>query len=723
MALGQPTPFLTALALATLLGPGSALAGTCGVLPFAAGDDVKRGAAPNITQLVSSELDIRGGYSLVIAAPAEDFEGGDCGSSPACIREFGIANKHEAVVSGSVDMVGDDYALVITLHDANTAKSIRSVEATVPSAPLELASAVTDVVEELVTGQAPVEDEDTESVRFDDLDFDDMMDEAVAEAETPRKRSPAAPRNPSRDRGDFIEGDEGEDPFGLDDLEDLDELDMSPAEIERANREREAEQEAERRRKADEERARREREREREERDRLAREEREREERARRDREERERQARLEQERREEEDRRRIERERREEEERERARLAREEREREERDRARRDRERQERERLAREERERQERERQAREELASEPDEQITLGSALGTSGGILIGSALDDDEGGFSIGPADDEDDEGGFTIGPADDEDDALADDEPREGMIIGDEDDYDDPGVRRRRAAEREESSSDDRYARARSFGRDASSDRTASRDDEVDLDREDRSYDSRTYDDEDLDALDGERSYAERSYGSERVASTDDEYLDGRRDFTTDRGRTRVDKSATKARNRPYFSARVSGGYTNYYLHFVEYGVDIGIFPVPRVSVDLAVDFWTLSIRECPECEQEYRTLPSFYVGGSYRFTNLRIVQPYVGGDVGGIVYAIDAVTDVETGTVTSRRPNMGFAFAAKGGADFMFTRHFGLGVGLKFGGAYAAKIQEKVHPDWKPFHFLLSGKVAAVVQF
>ena len=124
------TSILLALsALALVATPTTALAGTCGVLPFSAGEGVKRGAAPNISALVSSELDIRGGYDLVIAAPAEDFEGGDCGSSTSCIREFGKANKHEAVVAGRVEVAGSEYFLTLKLHNGSTAAVIREVTA------------------------------------------------------------------------------------------------------------------------------------------------------------------------------------------------------------------------------------------------------------------------------------------------------------------------------------------------------------------------------------------------------------------------------------------------------------------------------------------------------------------------------------------------------------------------------------------------------------------
>ena len=792
--------------------PASALAGTCGVLPFSAGPGVNRGAAPNITALVSSELDIRGGYDLVIAADPEDFEGGDCGASSSCIKSFGQANKHEAVLAGTVASAGDDsYTLTLKLHDGNNASLIRTVQREVPSKADQLMDAVADVIIELVTGEAPAEEEEEDAAAsgplYDDLDFDDLMEDSEDELDEPkRKRGRAAPRNPDRDRDrDYDADEEEDDPFALDD--ELDALDLSAEEMEKKKRERERQAELERERKAEQERLARERAAE-ERRRRIAEErQREEEERLRAERAERDRRARIERERREAEEREQMERERREREEEERqARADRERREREAEERAERDRIRQEREdeerRQARAERDREEQERQAREEReereererraerereqerersrergrdrdedyarddrddamadrvarererrrneeldrAERDQDDVDLDDAvaLAPATGILIGSAFDDDDGGFTIGPADDdEDDDGGILIGSAADEisfGDDDDDDEPREGMIISEAEEDENPGVRRRREAE----SGDDRYARARNFNS-PSDDRE---DDDRDYDRSDDRVDDRDDEEDDYDRDDDYRrssarsrtasrsSSRDRDYdSSERVASRDDSYLSDEYDEydldaesygTTRRTKpsSKVSKSSTRSGNRPWFSGRVTGGYTNYYLHFAQYGLDIGVFPSPRVSVDVQVDFWTLSIRECPECEQEYRTLPSFYLGGSYRFTNLKIVQPYVGGDVGAVVYAIGTLDD-GTGAIT-RRPLMGVAFEVKGGVDFMFTRHFGLGAGLKAGLAYASKIKENVHPDWNPLQFLLNARIAAVVQF
>ncbi len=815
---------LTSLAVLLAL-PATALAGTCGVLPFSASSDVNRGAAPNITALVSSELDIRGGYDLVIAADPEEFEGGDCGSSPACIKQFGQANKHEAVVAGSVTKSGDKaYTLTLKLHDGKSAGLIRTVQRDVPSSADALMDAVTAVVVELVTGQAPDEEEEgdgaaeSEGPLFEDLDFDEMMDEADEEV-TPnnRQRGRAAPRNPGRDRDRDEDSDE-DDPF---DMDELDALDLSAEEMEKKKRDRERQAELERERQAAEERAARERaaeERRRRVAEKRAREE---EERERAERAERDRRARAERERREAAERERLERERREREEEERqARADRERRQREmeeraERDRARRDREEQERQARAeqaradrereeenaraerqrrdREEAEREEEERERRDRARADREErrsssrdddddgyrrdrsrdedmaarverererrrappreraarewgaapvELAAPLALAPAPALMIGSAFDDDDGGFQIGPGDDDDDDddyeydGGITIGSAaadiefgDDDD----DDEPVEGMIISDAAEDENPGVRRRREAE---AADGDRYARARNFRSSSSSDRDDEDEDDDELDdyrRDDEDDDGDSYSSDRSSSRERSDRRSSRSYDrDERVASRDDSYLtDDYDEYDLDAdsysaarrtsSRSNVSRSTTTSGNRPWFSARVSGGYTNYYLHFAQYGFDLSVFPAPRASVDVQVDFWTLSIRECPECEQEFRTLPSFYLGGSYRFTNLKIVQPYVGGDVGAVVYAIGTLDDGSG--VIERRPLMGAAFEVKGGVDIMFTRHFGIGAGLKAGVAYAPKIKENVHPDWNPLQFLLNARIAAVVQF
>ena len=94
----------TLIALSSLL-CGSALANDCGVLPFTSGRGVPDGAAGNITSLISSEVDIRGGFGLVLTA-GEDEVSSSCGKKSSCVKEFGAENGYDRVVSGNVDNLG-----------------------------------------------------------------------------------------------------------------------------------------------------------------------------------------------------------------------------------------------------------------------------------------------------------------------------------------------------------------------------------------------------------------------------------------------------------------------------------------------------------------------------------------------------------------------------------------------------------------------------------------
>jgi hypothetical protein len=799
--------------------PAAAEAGTCGVLPFTADAKINKGAAPNITALVSSEADIRGGWDLVITAEASEFSG-DCSKDVACLKTFGKDNGHEAIIGGHVAPAdATNYELTLRLYDGKSGAVLREVVRDVPMAADQLMNAVGPLVVELATGKskpAPAEagKEEKKGEMFADVDFEDLLGDE--EAPAPKEVSKARTRNPNHE-AEVEERAEEDDPFALGDEEDLDldEAALARKQKERERAEAEAKRAEEEKRRIDEERAAR----EREDRERAAREAAERrrieEEReaaeARRADEERRARERAERERlaREEAERERMEEERRESEARaERARIERERQEQIEAERraadARAQREREERERIeqadeerraeaarvareradaAREEDEAADRERAAsaarreeelrRVEARSNATEEVRLASAVSLApagAGIIIGGD-DDDWGDDDWDEEDDDPYRDDEEDGEEDDEADApvarTASSRPQDGAIIGE--------VRERGGSASSEAreESTDRYSRARAVTRDLADDasyrRPSSRADEeadersrtpsprrdesasrpADDDGADGSGYSRTRGasepssgysraegrsrsaDDDRDEADDDRAARATPPRDERVASRDvyedadfDE-LEGdsdRRDLSLSRSAgasTRT--SSDRPRNRPWFAARVSGGYANYYLHFAQYGVDVSVFAAPVFSVDLAADFWTLSLKECDACAAEYRTLPSFSLGVAYRFTNLKVAQPYVGGDFTSVVYAIGTLTD-EAG-VETRRPMFGAGGLVKGGADLMVTRHFGLSLGVEIGVGNAPRIKELVHPDWKPLQFLVNGRAAAVVQF
>ena len=510
----RPTRLLiAATVLAQMIWAPAAIAGTCGVAHFDAIGDVGRGAATNITSLVSSELDIRGGYDLVLAAEEGETRDG-CSSDLNCLKTFAKGGGHEHVVGGQVRAVAGQYEVTATLYEVRSGRQLRTVTQTMERTADVLIEAVPLLVVELITGEKPdVPDDETSSRSssgplFDDADFDEDMDvdegaESVDAADDRRSKDARWMKRDRRGRvirdADVEDEDEFADELDLEELDDLD-LDDITADSQRKRAEEREEADArEAARKAEEERLARlaaEEERRREEdRRRAQREEEERERRMREDEERRreeEAQARAERERR---DRERADQERREAQERERMRAEREEadrrreeaereREAEERRRAEADRDRQRRvdsereaEREAEAERRRAEYERERREEERREADERDRRRSddrvASRYDDDVVD---LDDDEDGLVLGSSISlgsglivvEDDDVGFVI---EDDDEYLEEDEEdeelRPGQVVGD------TGVRERRSIDRRRSDYDDssdRYSKARDFSR-------------------------------------------------------------------------------------------------------------------------------------------------------------------------------------------------------------------------------------------------------------
>ncbi len=767
-----------------------ASAGTCGVLPFTHGADVTDGAATNITSLVSTELDFRGGWTIVVTASKQEITDG-CGADQACLMAFGKGESHDGVVTGTIATEGSDkYRITARWYEVGTGRMKREVSQAINRKADLLIEEVPGLVTELLTGVAPVSadeaDEETadDFASLDEIDFDDLDEE---EEDEPRVKVKAKPKRDNRGRRrEPVE--ETADPFGLD-VDDLDDLEEVERENER-ERERErarAEREEDERRAREEERRRAERiaeerraEEEAAEQAREQRRERERRARARaeREREEEERQARAEQRRREREEEERRGRQARErEEERERARAARERREREEaeeRDRRAREREEREREaRVAQEARSREERreaaereDRERREQLAEarrlererererrEADDDdddtdyaaVELGSAL--DAGAISFASDDEEEGyvGFVMEDAAEEEDDDGplISMEPAD-EDDEDEDDEPEVGDLVTGGG-YDDPGARRRANAADRRADRDDRYSRARSFGSSSSDDddddddddgyrsvgddededdRLASRDDSV-VDRSRSRSRSRSRDD------DRDGTYRYRPAGSDEDDLDED---DDRDSYSSRRstGRASATKRTSDPGARRHISIRGSGGFSHYYLFFGQYGLELGIFPIDALSIDVGGEGWSLSLTEQAEDDAgeplwdengeaitttELRTLPHFSIGASWRGNFHRVIKPYAGGDVGAIMYATEKHSD------GSSTPRFGVTGMAKGGADFMITKVIGAHVGVRVGVAYSPLVEELVYFEWNPVTFVFNLKAGLTLAF
>ncbi len=786
-----------------------ALAGTCGVLPFAAEGGVDQGAADNIASLISSELDIVGDFEFVLSADAKEITDG-CGKNAKCRTAFGEGEGHSHVVAGSVGPAGaDEYTITATLYEVSGGGQVRQIQGTVGRKPDLLLDAIPLLATELATGkkkEKPAE-EKSAATTFDEPAFDDEEDDEPASKKADWQE---------RDRhGRRVRADdefEEDDLFGdIDEELNLDELDEDKQRKKQAERrEREAKEAAkkaeearlariaqeERRRREDEERRaeedqrRREREEERARQDRKRREEERRiaearqaeedarqakEERRRREEEreaaaerrrEEEREARAEEKRRDQE-RRAAEERRREREERE----AEEARERDERRAADdRRREREEAEEAEREERraasdreerraaadreerraasDRQDRRRRAEEDerrreeealLASrEEDEEPRLSSALES-----------DEDDGFVI-----EDEDPGFVIEDEEDdyEDEVEVEEEDDEGaVLIAHEDD--EPASRSRRRPRRRDYN--DAYSRAREFsdrdkGDDAQSDeRSYDRDDE-DRDHDDRrsdedgdfdgpdreddrdadrlayhgeGYPEKGSRDRKYDDLDEDEGRAVRARPSRDRRDTEDYSDVSSRYDDRDEVSARSTARATAPSDRQYINIRGHFGYTNYYLHFAEYGLDLGVLVHEQVSIDAGIDFLSVGLTETDEATnqdvQRVHTLPTFTVGGSWHGQFHKIVKPWAGAEFSSTLYAVVRVGGPEG----PREPRGSAGFNIKGGVDFMFLRFLGVHVGVKGGLAYSPDIETTVSADWRPLAGVFNATVGATLQF
>jgi hypothetical protein len=309
------------------------------------------------------------------------------------------------------------------------------------------------------------------------------------------------------------------------------------------------------------------------------------------------------------------------------------------------------------------------------------------------------------------------------------DADEDEDPVVGDLVTDGG-YDDPGARRRAAAADRKTQREDRYSRARNFGSSSDED-------------EDEGYTSLDSDDDDDDRSSrGNRSSDNRARERDtdrdgtyryRPGGADDDDLDPDPDsdsYASSKGtssRARTDPTA-----RRHISIRGSGGVSAYYLWFGQYGIDLGIFPVDQLSIDVGAEGWSLSLTEQdvddsgdPMWDEnglaitstELRTLPHLTVGASWRGNFHRVIKPYAGGDVGALMYATEVPAD--GGSI----PRFGVTGMAKAGSDFMFTKFLGAHVGVRVGVAYSPKVEELVFFEWNPVTFVFNFKGGLTLTF
>ena len=704
---------LVALCLATvLLSSASALADSAGILPFSSGKGVPQGAAENIASLVSTEVDIRGGYDLVLSA-ADDEVAAGCGERSACVDEYGRANSFSHVVTGSVSSAGSKrYTLVLTLYKMGSAAAVRQVLNTMSRSPDSLLNGIPDLVVELLTGQRPVHEEDKPSndrnskagLFTDGDEFGDDENLGGSEQAGSNGETDGEDRKwMERDRnGRLTQPTSGEeDPLGLDDLDldldlDLDELSSDHQVKKRKERgEREAKARAAH---AEEERLaeiaaqeRQPRKQERED-ERLEREEERRivEERARRS-------------------------------DQEQSRIRKDERRRREREQTADD-ERRERQRKRAQDDDLRQQEQERREAEADERKESERRDARARFEEDRLSKERArrEDRESERASYSRDDEDEGEGPTLDAGIiiiESDDGEGEDEGGDFGILIEEDDDDDEPAYNRGDDERDDENERD-YESASDYK--SERDNEDERDDyeEINIDRRGNRGSLRDQSKRDSSSGYGSaRPTPERSDVPERLAI-------GR----NSRGSARSQSPKTSS-GRPPGAIRAFVGYNNYYLSFLKMGVEGSIYILPALSLDLGVEAWMLWLREGEDLHLAARVLPNFLIGASYRMRFHPVIMPFVGGDVGTVIYA--QKVEIADNEIIAKTPLFALVVAAKGGCEFNLPKNFALFLSLRVGVSISgdleqdglADIQQYVNETWSPTRVFFNIGAGAMYRF
>jgi hypothetical protein len=168
--------------------------------------------------------------------------------------------------------------------------------------------------------------------------------------------------------------------------------------------------------------------------------------------------------------------------------------------------------------------------------------------------------------------------------------------------------------------------------------------------------------------------------------------------------------------------------RAGAGWTLYYpqdlnLGMFDYGFEVNIFATKWLTIDVAADFWVVSLLETvdgSEPVRTVRTLPGFYAGAAWHGTFHKIVRPYAGIDFGGLLYAQATRAGNEGG---AKVPLFAPTVLLDVGSDFVIHKNVGVFAGVRAGVSHAARIRETVNGDWTPTTGVLVIRAGALVQF
>ena len=159
------------------------------------------------------------------------------------------------------------------------------------------------------------------------------------------------------------------------------------------------------------------------------------------------------------------------------------------------------------------------------------------------------------------------------------------------------------------------------------------------------------------------------------------------------------------------------------------MSFLKLGLEGSIYVLPALSLDFGVEAWMLWLREGEDLHLAARVLPNFLVGASYRMNVHHVVKPFVGGDVGTVIYA--QKVEVAGSAIIARTPLFALVVAAKGGAEFELPKNFGLFVSARVGVSISgdleqdglADIQQYVNETWSPTRVFFNAGFGARYRF
>jgi hypothetical protein len=178
----------------TLLLAGQAQAGAVLLAPLLVGKGALPDKAADITSLMASELEFMSGVDEVIElSPAPAQLTASCLDSTACLGSLAEANNADSMVAGVLERSGTDYVIDVLYYETEVNRVLRRQRFMISSEASSLLDQVSPIMVEMVTGASPKSTQ--AAARMQDVEFDDLSDDADAPPPEPEPE-PAPPPAP-----------------------------------------------------------------------------------------------------------------------------------------------------------------------------------------------------------------------------------------------------------------------------------------------------------------------------------------------------------------------------------------------------------------------------------------------------------------------------------------------------------------------------------------------